>query len=355
MAKFSVGSLDEGEGSSSRYQKRRRMDRQPQTDSTETVSEEIDHVDEETDIRDPDYLVFLSNQEVPFEEEQENDAEDEEEDEDEAGYGVEEGGVNNTSDEEMDDLVVEPGTNESISVTLTDPEVFDCPICYESLSSPVFQCENGHIACSSCCTKIMNKCPSCCLPIGYNRCRAIEKVLESIKVKCRNTKYGCKETTSFSKKLDHAKTCHHAPCSCPMSDCNFVGSCTQLYKHFRDEHENSSVQFQHNKVFQITLNVDDTSLFLQEEKDGVVFILNNRIDCLANSISVCCIAPSTKERFCYDIVAKYGRSIITYQSYTKNIQSRIDNQPSSNILLLPAYSFGHSRQLKLKICIRHHG
>ncbi|KAJ0100545.1 hypothetical protein Patl1_21352 [Pistacia atlantica] len=87
MAKFSVGSLDEGEGSSSRYPKRRRMDRQPQTDSTETVSEEIDHVDEETDITDSDYLVFLSNQEVPFEEEQEDDAEDE--DEDEAGYGVE--------------------------------------------------------------------------------------------------------------------------------------------------------------------------------------------------------------------------------------------------------------------------
>ncbi|KAJ0087803.1 hypothetical protein Patl1_32981 [Pistacia atlantica] len=104
------------------------------------------------------------------------------------------------------------------------------------------QCENGHIACSSCCTKIRNKCPSCCLPIGYNCCRAIEKVLESIKIKCQNTKYGCKETTSFTKKLDHAKTCHHAPCSYPMSDYNFVGSCTQLYKHFRDEHNVEEVE-----------------------------------------------------------------------------------------------------------------
>ncbi|XP_031282267.1 E3 ubiquitin-protein ligase SINA-like 10 [Pistacia vera] len=245
----------------------------------------------------------------------------------------------------MEDPVVE-----SISVTLTDPKVFDCPICFEPLYSPVFQCENGHIVCSSCCTQIRNKCPSCRLPIGHNRCLAIEKVLESIKVKCQNTRYGCKETTSYGKKLDHAKTCHHAPCSCPLSDCNFVGSCTQLYKHFRDEHENSSVKFQHNKVFQITLNFDDTFIVLQEEKDGVLFILNIRIESLTNVISVCCIAPSAKEQIYYDIVAESGGSIIRFQSYAKNIQSWIDNQPSSGILL-PADSSGHSGQLKLEICV----
>lgn len=129
MAKFSVGSYEEAEGSSSRYPKRRKMDRQPQTDSTETVSVESYQVDEVTDLRDQDYLVFLSNQEALWEEEQEDDA----------GYGVEERGVDSTDEEEMDDPVVEPGTNESISLTLTDPEVFDCPICCEPLSSPVFQ------------------------------------------------------------------------------------------------------------------------------------------------------------------------------------------------------------------------
>ncbi|KAL4392627.1 hypothetical protein AHAS_Ahas03G0364000 [Arachis hypogaea] len=41
--------------------------------------------------------------------------------------------------------------------------------------NPVGSCENGHIACSNCCARLGNKCPMCSMPIGYNRCRAIEK------------------------------------------------------------------------------------------------------------------------------------------------------------------------------------
>ncbi|KAH7845541.1 hypothetical protein Vadar_003322 [Vaccinium darrowii] len=69
----------------------------------------------------------------------------------------------------------EEGPSGSGSLLLTDPDVLDCPICLEHLISPVFQCNNGHVACSSCCIKLGNKCPSCSMPIGYNRCRAIEK------------------------------------------------------------------------------------------------------------------------------------------------------------------------------------
>ncbi|PQQ07984.1 putative E3 ubiquitin-protein ligase SINA-like 6 [Prunus yedoensis var. nudiflora] len=88
---------------------------------------------------------------------------------------------------------ISPVTDGSLVFTLADPEVLDCLICYEPLTIPVFQCENGHIACSSCCTKSKNKCPSCSMPIGYNRCRAIEKILESIRISCQNIKHGCKE------------------------------------------------------------------------------------------------------------------------------------------------------------------
>ncbi|KAL5809984.1 hypothetical protein ACOSQ3_026680 [Xanthoceras sorbifolium] len=131
---------------------------------------------------------------------------------------------------------VGPSQNGSIFVILTDPEVLDCFICFDPLTIPVFQCENGHVACSSCCSKLGNKCPSCCSPIGHNRCRAIEKVLESVKVICANSKYGCKETMSYSQSHDHEKTCRHAPCSCPLSDCCFVGSSSQLYQHFIGRH-----------------------------------------------------------------------------------------------------------------------
>ncbi|KAJ0112547.1 hypothetical protein Patl1_02981 [Pistacia atlantica] len=104
------------------------MDRSPQSDSTRFIDQDYqDYLGLVSNgyFRDhdfyQDYQMFLSNREVPFEEELEDD-------------GVEEGGVTNTGDEEMDDPVVE-----SISVTLTDPKVFDCPICFEPLYSPVFQ------------------------------------------------------------------------------------------------------------------------------------------------------------------------------------------------------------------------
>ncbi|CAD5333336.1 unnamed protein product [Arabidopsis thaliana] len=72
------------------------------------------------------------------------------------------------------------------STMLMDLEILDCPICYEAFTIPIFQCDNGHLACSSCCPKLNNKCPACTSPVGHNRCRAMESVLESILIPCPN-------------------------------------------------------------------------------------------------------------------------------------------------------------------------
>ena len=151
------------------------------------------------------------------------------------------------------------------------------------------QCENGHIACSSCCTKISNKCPSCSWPIGYNRCRAIEKVLESIKMACQNVQYGCKETVTFSKKKDHEKSCTYSPCSCPLRTCDFVSSSKQLYQHFSRQHMDSSVRFDYNSNFTVTLKDSDDFLVLQERNDNVLFILDSDIETCGILVWVSCI------------------------------------------------------------------
>ena len=54
-----------------------------------------------------------------------------------------------------------------------------------------YQCDNGHIACSSCCTEMSNKCPICTLPIGKHRCKIMEKVVEAVIIPCPNAKHGC--------------------------------------------------------------------------------------------------------------------------------------------------------------------
>ncbi|XP_015583003.2 E3 ubiquitin-protein ligase SINA-like 10 [Ricinus communis] len=352
MARFSVdGEADEGP-SSPRRKRRRSQNSQQQASwrQPQEVVQDEEILEDESDNDDDDN-----------DEEEEESSEEEEEDDDDDEEDEAEG-----LDENTQMAIVEPprssnpvGTarNAAICVTLTDPEVLDCPICYECLSIPVFQCENGHTACSSCCRKLAHKCPSCSLPIGYNRCRAIEKVLESVKLPCHNLKYGCKEMVSYSKKLDHDKICNNTPCSCPLSGCSFVGSSRQLYQHFSIKHKGSAAPFRYNITFPVFFTLNDKSLILQEEKEGVVFFLKNTAEILGNVITVNCLGgPSSKGGYFYELAARMEGSNLKFQSFTKNIQKVNHDDPHSDtFLIIPGSFFGSYGQISLDLCIWRHG
>lgn len=215
------------------------------------------------------------------------------------------------------------------------------------------QCENGHIACSSCCNKLKNKCPSCFWPIGYNRCRAIEKVLEAVKIPCQNSKYGCKEVVSYSRKSDHEKTCIYAPCSCPLSHCKFIASSKQIYVHFSSKHTNSAIGFKYDSNFSVSLTLTDKFLVLQEQSNGVLFVLNNCVDHRGNVVTINCVGPSsTTGGFSYGLAVKTQGSSLRLESFTKNSQHRVDNPPSTGFLLIPTDFFGSCGQLKLEVYIK---
>ncbi|XP_043699722.1 E3 ubiquitin-protein ligase SINA-like 10 [Telopea speciosissima] len=240
---------------------------------------------------------------------------------------------------------------DGISMTLTDPDVLDCIICLEPLIPPVFQCDNGHIACSTCCTKIANKCPSCSWPIGYSRCLAIEKVVESIKLSCQNAQYGCKERVSYAQKLNHEETCIYAPCACPLLDCTFFGSFEQLSRHFTCKHWASARRFRYNCPFPISIDKSEQFLVFQEEEDGLLFLLNNHIEIIGNSISVTCIGTSSsKGGFFYDLISRRGSSSLKLQSYTKFAKGQVEGS-SMDFLLIPTDFNGCYGQLKLEVCI----
>ncbi|KAK9266015.1 hypothetical protein L1049_010752 [Liquidambar formosana] len=330
MAKFSVGGEDDIEGPSSRRQKRPRIFVEEENED-ENCEEEVEEDGED-------------------EEEDEEDEEDEEEEEEEESQSEDgEGRVGSNGG----GLSVGPNRDGSIRVTLTDPEVLDCSICYDSLKIPVYQCENGHIACSPCCIKLGNRCPSCSFPIGYNRCRAIEKVLESVKTSCKNIKYGCRETVSYNKKHDHEEACIYAPCSCPLPDCNFIGSSKQLSQHFSLKHSSCAKGFRYDCLFPVSLEMNDKFLVLQEEHGGMLFILNNSAELLGNAVTVSRIGPrSSKREFSYDLVAKKVGSSLRLQSFTESVSGRVNNRSSMGFLLVPSAFFGSCGQLKLELCIR---
>ncbi|KAM5577094.1 E3 ubiquitin-protein ligase SINA-like 7 [Rosa sericea] len=261
---------------------------------------------------------WILNAEV--ESEGEEDAE-REEDEDEAPNNQ----PSNAGDHEGNSSTSASREGSNIVITLTDPGLLDCPICFEPLTVPVFQCDqNGHIACSLCCTKINNKCPTCSGPIRSNRCRAIEKVLESSTTPCQNIKYGCNTPVTYNKKNEHEKACVFSPCSCPYVGCNFVSSTKELYQHFSNDHLDSATGFLYDNVeldfsFPVTLNKNDSFLVVREKHSGTLFILHNStIEVLGNVVTVSCIKPSFMEDFNYYLFVTNKESILTFRSVTKS-------------------------------------
>ncbi|XP_058179989.1 uncharacterized protein LOC131298524 [Rhododendron vialii] len=237
-------------------------------------------------------------------------------------------------------------------LALTDPDLLDCPVCFNNLTIPVFQCLNGHLACSSCCIKVRNKCPSCSSTIGHNRCRPIEKIIESVKTSCQNQKYGCTEMVFRCKKREHEDMCVYAPCSCPLPDCEFVGSSKKLSLHFSTKHSGSAKRFCYNCSIPISLELRQKSVILQEEQEGSIYILNNGVQNLGNVIDVCCIAPiSSKRGLSYDLIATNGGISVKLQSFTEHVCGRVEHTSPKNFLMVPSDFFGSCGQLKLELRI----
>ncbi|KAL9690100.1 hypothetical protein QQ045_010494 [Rhodiola kirilowii] len=273
-----------------------------------------------------------------------NDEDGNDEDENEEAAGFEE----QADVSESDGAETMYGSN---SIILTDPDVLDCSVCYESLKIPVFQCENGHIACDSCCTKLNNKCPSCSFPIGYNRNRAIEKVIESMKVLCRNSKHGCRERLDFNGRKDHEDNCIYSPYRCPIHGCGVIGSFQQLWRHIPDRHSTIVKRFQYNRSLTILLDKNSKFIVLKEEKEGALFILNNSPDYSGNKITVNSIGPIlSKTVLSYDLMAIRDIDTLRLLSLVKNHFAQVGG--SSSFLIVPHAFFDSNRQLKMELCIR---
>ncbi|XP_019182860.1 PREDICTED: putative E3 ubiquitin-protein ligase SINA-like 6 [Ipomoea nil] len=339
MTKFSLFEDDLGAGPSTRSpsllptpKKRRTVPSKP---SPEPEPEEIEAEDEE-------------EEEVEVEEGEAEEEEEEEDDED----GREEMVPGSDDFTETDRGSEDQSGNGSVYVQLTDPDVLDCPICFDSLTIPVFQCENGHVACASCCIHISNKCPSCAWPIGYNRCRALEKVLESVKVRCPNAKYGCKESLIYSNQNEHLSTCIYAPCSCPLQSCNFLGFSREVYTHF-SRHSSSAKCFIFNSPKLLSVENHQRFIYLQELTTRTIFVVNhNDESSLGSAINIICVAPqSSKRSFCYKLIVWDGDTTFELQSLAENVPDWSPFTPMKIFLVVPSDITETRDQLMLQVCI----
>jgi len=241
------------------------------------------------------------------------------------------------------------GSGKSLIATL-DPDAFECNICMEPLSPPIFQCSNGHIACSSCCVRMDNRCHSCLNPIGMIRCLAIEKLIESMKVGCIYAHNGCREFVRYSQIAAHQSKCIYVPYSCSVSGCSFSGPSTQFSDHFESVHGASILKFIYEAWFTVSLATDEQFCILEGE--DMVFLLQNKMKLLGNIVYATSIGPVfSEEHYSYQVEIKKGRRRLTMESVPRSITA-IDDIPR-DFLLIPVETYEVDGHLTFELSFRH--
>ncbi|XP_019086368.1 PREDICTED: putative E3 ubiquitin-protein ligase SINA-like 9 [Camelina sativa] len=241
-------------------------------------------------------------------------------------------------------------------------DVLHCPVCCESLTTPIFQCDDGHLACSSCCSKLSNKCHACALPIGKNRCIAMERVLESTLVRCPNAEFGCTKMVSNWKIPTHLKECSRSQCSCPALGCDYTGSYEDLYKHL---FHSSSIHhviymfctgFRCGEIFDVRMNIkvkDKNKIYVKREfKKHLLFAVQCFSEADGVYITVSCIAPSAPEvgEFSYHLSYTVDGNAITHESTVKRLLELSSKRPEESYMRIP-HSLLRGERLVMELCI----
>ncbi|EOA34024.1 hypothetical protein CARUB_v10021520mg [Capsella rubella] len=253
---------------------------------------------------------------------------------------------------------------------LSDLDLLDCPICFHPLASPIYQCTNGHIICSTCRTKLTrDKCPSCTLPIGNNRSRITERLVGALFFPCKNSENGCRQKLSYGKDLDdHEKECDEYMCYCPVPFCDYVSFDKNLFNHFTVWHKDRySSKFKTGQYVDVDVHVipsynrfiNKIVLILQEYYNDPLVLLQsfNRKDglCVTVNLLTCPSTPGSL-KFGFDLIYRRGSEQITFESDELTRIQRVSfEEPVRNYMFIPYSALDERLVVKMELRIREVG
>ncbi|KAJ0810261.1 putative E3 ubiquitin-protein ligase SINA-like, plant [Helianthus annuus] len=226
--------------------------------------------------------------------------------------------------------VIQNKTREAIPSYQT---LLHCGICSISVCTQTYhQCKNGHLSCSSCCTRLGRICTLCIL--GN---------LKKTKVECKNKSL----TLIHSKKLADDKT----RCCCPL--CAFANSSNKLYEHVR-WHRLLITSFTYGAPFSVPapLELGNKRMILQEEHEGVIFTLCHRMlqDQTARVFSVDCIGQPTRNKaFIYKLSVRCKEGRFSMESKPNVHTNQTKHTSNKGLLIIPSSING---QILVEVCIR---
>ena len=120
-------------------------------------------------------------------------------------------------------------------------DMLECPVCLEyPRQRPIYTCNNAHVTCSKCITKIKGSCPICRNDeINPNPFvgRMADKALQGILVPCQFACHGCKLRQQIHAMEHHEVHCQYREVHCPAKHrgaCHWLGSLLKMVGHVKE-------------------------------------------------------------------------------------------------------------------------
>ena len=133
--------------------------------------------------------------------------------------------------------------------------LFECPICFDYAVPPIYQCQNGHLVCQACSTKIVH-CPTCRVPITEPAIRnlQLDKLANQFQFPCKYNFNGCQWKSYSFKKREHEEVCDYISysCPCPGTSCKWTGLLPQVMPHLSEHHKSITTLSGEDIVFLAT-------------------------------------------------------------------------------------------------------
>ena len=127
----------------------------------------------------------------------------------------------------------------------------ECPVCFEYMIPPIFQCDGGHSICSNCKSQI-KECPTCKEEIDDTHNFALEKMAQLIHYRCKFNELGCNYRAKPDEMKQHQTFCLFGPHQCPLKDyenCKWAHAAKEIYPHIVSKHHENLLEIDHVQVF----------------------------------------------------------------------------------------------------------
>lgn len=133
--------------------------------------------------------------------------------------------------------------------------LFECPICFDYATPPIYQCQNGHLVCQGCSRKITN-CPTCRVPISNPSIRnlQLDRLANTFQFPCKYNFNGCQWKSYWFQKREHEDNCDFISysCPCPGTSCKWTGLLNEVMSHLNDQHRSITTLSGEDIVFLAT-------------------------------------------------------------------------------------------------------